>query len=605
MRKFKDVIANNFFMMRYIARCNKIYFLLCTAMIVFNSIETYINLYFIQWIYRAIENKSDFSQVLTVIGVSSITLFAVYILEKYVQKVIRPKIVTKISAHIYMEVLKKNPEIDLQCYENTEFYNKYTRALSETEGRAFAVVDTFINFISALVNVSIIVTYVFTLDPIFLIFGVFATLSIFLPGFINAKLIFKERIERTPWDRKAGYVKRIAYESLWAKELKLYPSVLDVLQGNYNEASENIASIQVKYGKRFMAINCAFIFSQLLFSTALPWGVLSYKAIIGSLSIASVASIANALIRFPSILNSLFVIFPQLYQHNLYITQLREMLNYKSITFVKNDINVQEAEPILSVRNISFAYDGSKQSVIRNVSFSIPWGSKIALVGANGAGKTTFIKLLLKLYNVTDGAIYIDNHNINNIDTVSYRNLFGVCFQDHQIYAHTIAENVLMRKIACPEDEQTVWDALDKVGLKEKVQNLDKGIHSILTKEFQPDGVYFSGGENQKLVLARAFASKCKFLILDEPSSALDPIAEYELNKLIIEATKNKTVIFISHRLSTTVHADQIYLFNNGEIVEKGTHDRLMNQNGEYARMFLAQASEYIKKEGEKNNDPC
>ena len=597
IRKFKDVIANNCFMLRYIARCNKIYFLLCAAMIIFNGVETYINLYFIQWIYRAIENKSEFTQVFAVIGLSSITLFSVYILEKYVQKVIRPKIVTKISAHIYMDVLEKNPEIDLQCYENAGFYDTYTRALSETEGRAFAVVDTIINFLSALVNVSIIVTYVAMLDPIFLIFGILATLSIFLPGFINAKLIFKERKERTTWDRKTGYVKRIAYESLWAKELKLYPSVLDILQGNYNEACENVASIQVKYGKRFMAINSVFILSQLLFSTALPWWVLSYKAITDSLSIAAVASIANALIRFPSILNSLFVIFPQLYQHSLYITHLREMLNYQSVTFVKNDIVMKEDSPTLSIENVSFAYDGNEANTINGISLSIPWGSKIALVGANGAGKTTFIKLLLKLYNVTEGAIYIDHHNINEIDTVSYRNMFGVCFQDYQIYAHTIAENVLMRRITCSEDEHIVWNALEKVGLQEKVQNLENGIHTILTKEFDSNGVYFSGGETQKLVLARAFASNNKFLILDEPSSALDPIAEYELNKLIVEATKDKTVIFISHRLSTTVHADRIYLFKNGVIIEEGSHTQLMKQNGEYANMFHAQASEYIKKE--------
>ena len=595
LHKFKEVIANNFFMLKYIAHSSKSYFLLCAATILFDGVETFVSLYFIQWIYGAIESGYELSRIIGVIALAVSTLFFVYFFEKYLQKVVRPKIVSKVSVHIYTNMLEKIPEIDLQCYENSSFYDQYTRALSETEGRAFAVVNTIIDFLAAIVNVGIVVTYVALLDPIFLIFGIVATLSIFLPGFINAKLHYRERMDKTIWDRKSGYVKRIAYEANWAKELKLYPTVLDILQDNYSESCDHAASVQVKYGKRFMVINTAFLFVQLLFSKAFPWGILSYKAIFGAMSIAIVASIANALVQLPSILNRLFVVFPQLYHNSLYIDNLREMLHYKSVTFVKKDTAVCEEAPALQIKNVSFAYDGCETNTLDQISLSIPWGNKVALVGVNGAGKTTLIKLLLKLYNVTEGAIYVNHQNINEIDTVSYRNLFGVCFQDYQIYAHTIAENVLMRKLISKEDEQVVWNALEKVGLKEKVEELEHRIHSVLTKEFQSDGVYLSGGQTQKLVLARAFASDCKILILDEPSSALDPISEYELNKLIIEKTTDKTVIFISHRLSTTVHADQIYLFKDGTIVEKGSHKQLMNQKGEYAKMFDAQASEYIK----------
>ena len=595
LHKFKHVIANNFFMLQYIAHSSKLYFWLCAATILFDGVETFVSLYFIQWIYGAIENGYELSRIIGVIALAVLTLFLVYFFEKYIQKVIRPKIVSKISVHIYTDMLQKIPEIDLQCYENSEFYDQYTRALSETEGRAFAVVNTIIDFLAAIVNVGIVVTYVAVLDPIFLIFGIIATLATFLPGFINAKLNYQERLEKTIWDRKSGYVKRIAYESNWAKELKLYPTVLDLLQSNYQEACDRAASVQVKYGKRFMVMNTAFLFVKLLFSKALPWGILSYKAISGTMSIAIVASMANALVQLPSILNRLFVVFPQLYHNSLYIDNLREMLQYKSVTFIKKDADVCEEAPSLQIKDVSFAYDGCKSNTLNHISLSIPWGSKVALVGFNGAGKTTFIKLLLKLYNVTEGAIYVNHQNIHEIDTLSYRNLFGVCFQDCQIYAHTIAENILMRKSVSAEDEQLVWTALEKVGLKETVEELEHGIHSVLTKEFQSDGVYFSGGQIQKLVLARAFASDSKILILDEPSSALDPISEYEFNKLIIEKTQDKTVIFISHRLSTTVHADHIYMFKDGTITESGSHKQLMNQNGEYAKMFDAQASEYIR----------
>ena len=184
-------------MLKYIAHSSKSYFLLCAATILFDGVETFVSLYFIQWIYGAIESEYELSRIIGVIALAVSTLFFVYFFEKYLQKVIRPKIISKISVHIYTNMLEKIPEIDLQCYENSSFYDQYTRALSETEGRAFAVVNTIIDFLAAIVNVGIVVTFVAVLDPIFLIFGIVATLSIFLPGFINAKLNYRERMDKT------------------------------------------------------------------------------------------------------------------------------------------------------------------------------------------------------------------------------------------------------------------------------------------------------------------------------------------------------------------------------------------------------------------------
>ncbi len=216
----------------------------------------------------------------------------------------------------------------------------------------------------------------------------------------------------------------------------------------------------------------------------------------------------------------------------------------------------------------------------------------MAFVGENGAGKSTFIKLLMRLYDVTEGSICYAGEDIRNFTTEEYRDIFGSVFQDYQIYATSVQENVLMHEVD-KKDKERVENALSQSGFTDRLETLPQGMNTILTREFAEDGVQLSGGEAQKVAIARMFAKKERMhiAILDEPSSALDPKAEYELNKNILNKAGDATVIFISHRLSTTRDADCIYMFENGEIIEQGTHQELMELNGQYADMFQCQAN--------------
>ena len=222
---------------------------------------------------------------------------------------------------------------------------------------------------------------------------------------------------------------------------------------------------------------------------------------------------------------------------------------------------------------------------------TIKSGQKIALVGYNGAGKSTLIKLLLRLYDVSSGEILFNGENVKNFTLNSYRNNFATVFQDFQIYAATIAENVLSGEYI-EKNKKTVLTALSKSGFDHKLLSLPDDIFTPLTKEFDNDGTNLSGGEAQKIAIARVFAKPCDIIILDEPSSALDPISEYELNRTIME-NSDKTVIIISHRLSTTRNADMIYMLENGEIIEQGNHEQLIRIDGKYAEMFNKQAEKY------------
>lgn len=201
----------------------------------------------------------------------------------------------------------------------------------------------------------------------------------------------------------------------------------------------------------------------------------------------------------------------------------------------------------------------------------------------------------MRLYDPTSGQILMNGRDIREYDLDAYREKIGVVFQDFKIYAASIAENVMNGDYDPEHDRETVIAALDKAGFSEKLATLEQGVDTTLTREFDKKGTNLSGGEGQKVAIARVFARDYELIIMDEPSSALDPIAEYELNRSILEYAADKTVIFISHRLSTTRMADRIYMFDSGSLIESGSHDELMEMDGKYAAMFRLQAEKYTE----------
>ena len=236
----------------------------------------------------------------------------------------------------------------------------------------------------------------------------------------------------------------------------------------------------------------------------------------------------------------------------------------------------------------SFRYDNSDSWVLRHINMKIQAQSKTAIVGYNGAGKSTLVKLLMRLYDPTEGEILLNGRNIKDYDVEEYRHSFGTLFQDFQIYAASLGENVKMGLVDSG-DEAAVREALKTAGIAGNFC----GLSVPLLREYDKNGRLVSGGEAQKIAMARAFLKDPHTYILDEPSSALDPISEYNLNQTLFELSKNRTVIFISHRLSTTCMAEQIYMMEQGRIIEEGTHEELLEKGGRYAEMFEKQAEKY------------
>ena len=260
----------------------------------------------------------------------------------------------------------------------------------------------------------------------------------------------------------------------------------------------------------------------------------------------------------------------------------------------KNDIKSDLSEEnsfVLEVKNVSFRYDGQMEYALKNVNMRIDSKSKVAIVGKNGSGKSTFIKLLCRLYKPTDGEILLNGINIWEYELSTYLSAIAPVFQDINIFALSLKQNI---DFGVENDEERVNNAIAQAGLADKVRTLEQGIYSELLTIMSDQGVELSGGEKQKIAIARSLYKKACMVIMDEPTAALDPLAEKRLYQSLNEMIEDKMGVYISHRLSSTRFCDYIYLFDTGKIIEEGTHDELMNYKGDYYDMFQLQAQYYV-----------
>ena len=283
-----------------------------------------------------------------------------------------------------------------------------------------------------------------------------------------------------------------------------------------------------------------------------------------------------------------------LFKNGLFIEYLRTFLEYEE-KIPEDSKGIDPGKEIRSIefRDVSFSY--KDKEVLSHLNMEFRGGKTYALVGHNGAGKTTLIKLLLRFYDPTDGMILLNGRNIKDYDLQKYRALFATAFQDHRMFSMSVLDNVVMgENIPSDIKERKVVEALMLSGAYDKVMSLPKGIYTTLTHEFDDEGAVLSGGEFQKIVVARAFVKDCPFKIFDEPSSALDPIAENKLFDNIYDSCRDNTLVFISHRLSSVQNADYVYLLSGGCVKEQGNHASLMAQNGIYADMYNKQAKNYL-----------
>ncbi|MCR5498950.1 MAG: ABC transporter ATP-binding protein/permease [Acetatifactor sp.] len=592
----KTVLANNFYVLRLIFAASPSFVLYQAA----DAVRGQVSIFFehtvlIGYVLEAAEFGYPFERVATVIlllaALITIGMFFTVYQSSYVAPMEEPKVREKIKMKLY----EKARDMDLECYDDPEFYNSQVLAISQIDEQIGRVIRFLIDTLSGLAAFVTTAIYFIYKDKTAILFAIGAfVLSLIFEQLYN-KQNYLVRIESIAASRRRDYVKRIYYLNDYAKEIRLNPNVSDILIDRFEKANDEVYAIEKKYAmkKWFFGFMRRYIANSFV-ADVLFIGYLVYQAaVLHSISFSTVAILYGSYGRLKNSMRVFSETYPFACETSLYVSKIREFLNYEpKIVSKENLVPTYDAKEI-ELDKVSFAYGKNQEMLIKDLSLHVKPGEKIALVGYNGAGKTTLVKLLMRLYDTKGGVIKVDGRDIKEYDAKKYRETIGTVFQDFQIFAGTVKENVVL-DVADHAEEDGVRRALSESGLLERIGKFEKGLDTELTTEFSREGVNLSGGESQKLAISRVFYKNAGLMILDEPSSALDPIAEYQLNHAMLEATGDKTVIFISHRLSTTRIADRIIMLEKGSIVEQGTHEELLAMDGKYAQMWKVQAGAYI-----------
>ena len=510
--------------------------------------------------------------------------------ETYVKPVTDVKLYDGINTMLY----DKACQVDMRCFEDSEFYNEYMMAVSQAHVKLPETLQGVCQILARFVAMIVGTVIIYQIDPLAVLFVIFPILGNFVfYGILNSR-IFRMEKENIVFQRMADYVNRTIHLGEYAKEIRM-TNVFRLLKKQYDRAVSAIRKVIGQYSLGNMIL--FWLFQYFTFTLLQEGAVLyaGYRVLVsGTMVFAQMAVIQTTMNSNTWTLIGFADSVMAIVKNSLYLEQTQHFLEYQP-AIPEDQEGMLPKLPIRSVEfeHVSFGYKESDY-VLKDISFKIEGNQSIALAGYNGAGKSTVMKLLMRLYDPSEGRILVNGIDIREYQVRAYRDLFAAAFQNGRIFANTIEENILMgRHTEEEKDHEKVQRALKLADIYEEVENQPLQEKTILTREFSKEGVVLSGGQNQKILAARAFAKDCPIAVFDEPSSALDPLAEYHLFENIREYGRDRILFFISHRLSSVRDADLVFYLKNGRIQERGSHVELMNQNGEYASLYRLQAENY------------
>lgn len=452
----------------------------------------------------------------------------------------------------------------------------------------------------ALINniISILSNFLSVVGIIYIIAQINIWLIFILIGIVGLRLWNQSQIkklniqqweERKRMNRENEYYSSLLTDFKYGKDIRLY-ACKDLLITKNKEYIEDTYQYQIKINQKFKKLtiidNLFNMINQLL-----TYGYVAYYFIQSYISIAQYSLYVTSINTFISSSYSIFNSFLNIRQNTKMMSEFKKFMEIDA-TYQEGNVKINPNDPIvLEFKDVSFAYPNTTEYVLRHINYRMEGQKKISIVGENGAGKSTFIKLLMRLYDPTEGEILLNGINIKEIPIQDYYALFSVVFQDYQLIGFNLGEQITSSDTF---DEEKVLQILSEVQFNHKMENLQKGLATSMLKYFDDQGIELSGGESQKIAIARALFKDGKILILDEPTSALDPLAEYEIYSQFHKMTQGKLTFYISHRLSSCRFCDEIMVLEHGEIVQLGHHDKLiLDEKGKYFEMFKAQAKYY------------
>lgn len=590
------MISNNLYMLRYAWTYGKSYILFeVIARIVEIGPSVVFNTVGMKFILDGLTDKNIRLVMWALAGYAIVSL-PLLCVNGWRQWSYNPKVNNAINAGIHRDLMSKASQLDMRWFDDPEFHNTHRRALNEAERRAQGVTQSVVDFAQSAASVGALLSVMIWLDSTVIMIALVSIAGQTVASTLHNKTHYEWSMAITKNGRIRGYIQRLFYDVRYAKELRILHNLKGLLFQKFTQCVEQFNDLVAKYAGKLAILSILRQTTDMSF-ILVTMAYLSIQVYQGDLSIGDFAALFAAVTHFRSSLSGLFGGLSSLYGHSLYVENLRRVIDCQPYIDTAEDdgMAISPGEPhSIEFRDVWFTYPGGKDPVLKGVSFQIEAGQSVALVGYNGAGKSTIVKLLTRLYDPNRGQILVDGHDIRSYSVRALRDIYTVIFQDFQAYAFSVGENVILRESRGDEDEQCIWNSLRIAGLEAKVQKLPKGTNTPVSRQFEDDGIELSGGETQKLILARVFAQKAGTVILDEPCSALDPLSEHAMYENLRQLrSANTTIIMISHRLSTTREADQILLLDDGYLAEKGTHLELLARNGKYARLFALQAEKY------------
>lgn len=587
----KETHVNNLYAIKLMNQiCKKrLIFMIISSLITYFE-WLFLDVFFVRYLIVCIEDNKSLEDIIAFLIISCIIFGIIAICKSFYNSSIIPLTDVFVEKELYSILYEKARNVELECYENPDFYNKFTMALDNTSKRVVDAANTFINIFFGIFASIILIIVIILIEPITCLFVVFPLIGNFFVGKFMNKVYYGRYVDNSQNERVLHYVNRVMCLERYSKEMR-YSAVYNVLLKKLKNAIKQKVDVMRKYGEagtKYMSIKNILTFP-LPFEGLMLYA--TYQTIIkGSMQLSDLAIIYSTMAATSWILIGIFNNIVEYMKNGINIGYIKEFLEYKEqISENQKGKIVSKEIECIEFQNVSFGY--RNKEIIKDLSFCITSRENIAIVGRNGAGKSTIIKLLLRLYDPTKGCILVNGIDIREYDLRAYREMFSVAFQEHKVMGMSVRDNISMGEdIELTRIEKSVRE----VGLNSKIEKLKKGLNTILTKEFDNEGIVLSKGEQQKVVLARAFAKDSPIKIFDEPSSALDPLAEGEIYRYILKRTDAGINIFVSHRLSTVKRVDRILLIDKGELCEQGKHEDLIKRCSLYNKIYNSQARNYL-----------
>lgn len=524
--------------------------------------------------------------------------FGLIAVQSFVQRGLflsRSLLAARLGADINVAILEKAITLDLSHFEDSEFYDKLTRARREASSRPLNMVTDTLQLMQNALTLVSYAALLFAFSGWAVLGLVLAALPATLVEMRFSKAAFRLRNWRSPDSRRLNYIEYVLANDEHVKEVKVL-SLGRTLLDRYKTLTEKF----YKEDKNLSVKRSVWAFLLSLLATImfyLCYLIMALQAASGTLSLGNLTLYVLAFRQGQQAFQSCLTAIGGMFEHNLYMSNLFAFLKIEARSKVKDTgplKQTQEQESGIRFHNVGFRYPGREAWALRGINLFIPAGKSLALVGHNGAGKSTFIKLICGLYAPSEGFISLDGKDLRDWDEKALLQRIGVIFQDFNQYHFSLKENIGLGSVEHLEDQERIEKAVARVGADEIMKGMKDGLDTMLGKWFS-GGVDLSGGQWQKIALARAFVrEEADILILDEPTSALDAEAEQKIFERFKELAKGRTTILISHRFPTVRIADHIVVIEQGQIVEQGNHESLIERKGRYAELFHLQAIGYL-----------